>query len=341
MDHERQSLRIGAAAIACALVIRLLAGGILQPVAAAITNPDVASFLVYLESGRIVRTAPYAAVNTPEPESHAPETTIPSSAPIPTAPEFTAADLDLIRMRSYCSYEPDLEALLTAPLEWDLHTDAPAVLILHTHTTESYTPTKNSQYEESSEFRTLDEEYNMLAIGDAVARALEEGGISVIHDRALHDYPSYNGSYEDARQAIEDYLTRYPSIRMVLDLHRDAVEVNGGQLDTSATVDGRESAQIMLVQGCDAGGLVFPGWQDNMALALKLHAQLERDNPGLTRPISFRSQRFNLDETSGSLLIEVGAAGNTLDEALVAADALSKGILALAQGANLTTDSTN
>ena len=95
----------------------------------------------------------------------------------------------------------------------------------------------------------------------------------------------------------------------------------------------------MLVVGSDAGGLSHPHWQENMALAVKLHAQLEKNCPGICRPISFRSQCFNQDLSPGALLVEVGAAGNTRAEALLATEQLAQGILALAHG-TVTSDST-
>ena len=166
-------------------------------------------------------------------------------------------------------------------------------------------------------------------------------GIGVIHHRDLHDYPSYNGSYANARQSIEAILEDNPDIALILDLHRDAAATDYGQMDTSATVNGQESAQLMLVVGTDDGGLDHPHWQENLSLALKLQVQLEKLYPGLCRPLNLCAERFNGDESPGALLIEVGAAGNTRPEALLAADALADGIIALAQGANLTTDSTN
>ena len=77
-----------------------------------------------------------------------------------------------------------------------------------------------------------------------------------------------------------------------------------------------------------------------MALAAKLHAQLEKRFPGICRPISFRTERFNQDLSAGALLIEVGAAGDTLEEALVAVGALAEGIADLALG-TITADSTS
>jgi stage II sporulation protein P len=104
---------------------------------------------------------------------------------------------------------------------------------------------------------------------------------------------------------------------------------------TSATVGGQHSAQLMMVVGTDAGGNLHPNWQENLSLALKLTVLLEQENPGICRPINLRSERFNMDLTHGSLLVEVGAAGNTREEALIAANALAQAVLALSQGANL------
>ena len=228
-----------------------------------------------------------------------------------------------------------LEELLVQPLDWDLHSGAPTVLILHTHATESYTKAKGEVYKETSAFRTLDEEYNMVSVGDRVAKLLEAGGITVIHDRQLHDYPSYNGSYNHARKSMAEILKKYPTIRLVLDLHRDASGDNYNQMRTEAEVNGKASAQLMLVIGTDASGLKHPQWEENLALGLKLHSQLERIAPGICRYVNLRGQRFNQDLSPGALLVEVGAAGNSHEEALIAAEVLAQGILDLANGTSV------
>ena len=143
---------------------------------------------------------------------------------------------------------------------------------------------------------------------------------------------SFNDSYSAARETIQKHLTEHPSIQMVLDIHRDASDGTGGQLTTAGTVGGQKSAQLMMVVGTDAAGNRHPNWQENLSLGLKLTALLEQTDPGLTRPVNLRSQRFNMDLTAGSLLVEVGAAGNSHTEAIIAAGALGRAILALAQG---------
>ena len=330
MDNHQRSLRFGAALIAAALCFRLVSPGLLRSVAEFLSQPHIASFLIYLETGRIVRFS----------QSADPEVPFALESPMPDfarweKPLFTAADADAVAIKYNCSRRPDLEELIIRPLNWDLTQDAPTVLILHTHTTESYTKSSGETYQETSAFRTLDENYNMISIGDRVAELLEAAGIRVLHDRELHDYPSYNGSYNHARAAVKDYLEEHPSIRLVLDLHRDASGDNRNQMQTHALADGEESAQLMLVVGSDASGLSHPAWEENLALALKLHTQLERISPGITRYVNLRGQRFNQDLSPGMLLVEVGAAGDTHTKALNAAEVLARGIIALAKGCDV------
>jgi stage II sporulation protein P len=246
-------------------------------------------------------------------------------------PAFLPEDAEAVAVYNQSGLKPDLSGLIGKPLDWDLTLQEPTVLIIHTHATESYTK-HGENYTESSDFRTLDEHYNMISIGDRVAEILSSHGISVLHDRDLHDYPSYNGSYASSREAIAEYLQRYPDIQLVLDLHRDASGDLNNQFRPVVQVDGQATAQMMLVMGTDASGQSHPNWQKNLSLGLKLHVTLEQQAPGIMRPLCLRSQRFNQDMTAGSLLIEMGAAGNSHPEALRAAEQLAYAIVTLAQG---------
>lgn len=352
MNHQQRSLRAGASVILCALLLRLGAMGFFQPVAEFLAKPNIAAFLIYLETGRVVRFSPstpvlevfeyespvpdFALETVPEPTAaptEEPEPPQPQTEPAATVPSFCGADGETVEFKYGCAIYPDRAALITKPLQWDLTGEAPTVLILHTHTTESYTKAAGEEYEESAAFRTLDEAYNMISVGDHLASLLEAGGITVLHDRALHDYPSYNGSYSNSRKSMTQYLKENPSIQLVLDLHRDASADLNNQMRTEATVDGKASAQIMLVVGTNASGLKHPHWEDNLALALKLQVQLERVAPGICRKLNLRAQRFNQDQHPGALLVEMGAAGNSRAEALVAAEVLAQAILDLAHGA--------
>ena len=322
MKQQSRARRVGITAIMCALVLRLWSEGYGEKLLNLLTSPQAAAFYIYLETGRDVRFSPSLPAFSPDFMESPPAATLPPTEP--TLPSFSDADgLELY----YASTEdPDIPALLAQPLRWNLRGEEPTVLIVHTHTTESYTRV-DEPYTESAAWRTADEDYNMVAIGEIVKHILEENGIPVIHDRELHDYPSYNGSYTRTRRVIQDYVNQYPSIQLVLDLHRDAAGEGSNQMRTSATVDGEPSAQLMLVMGTN-----YDSYPENLSLALKLHAQLEQQCPGITRPLQLRAARFNQDLCPGSLLVEVGAAGNTHPEARRAAEQLAEAIVALADG---------
>ena len=322
MKQLSRARRVGLTAIACALLLRLWSEGYGEKLIDLVTGPDAAAFFIYLETGRDVRFSPSLPAFSPDFMESPPAATLPETEP--TLPVFSDADgLELY----YASTEnPDIPALLSQPLHWNLRGEEPTVLIIHTHTTESYTRV-DEQYKETAAWRTTDEGYNMVSIGEIVRQILEENGIPVIHDRELHDYPSYNGSYTRTRKVIKDYVNQYSSIQLILDLHRDAAGDGKNQMRTSATVDGEPSAQLMLVMGTN-----YDTYPENLSLALKVHAQLEAQCPGITRPLQLRAARFNQDLCPGSLLVEVGAAGNTHPEAHRAAQQLAKAIVALAEG---------
>ena len=328
MDMEKKVLRISAAAIGFALLLRLFSGGLFGWAVQGLSAPETASWLLFFGTGRLVRTFPLQAPQVALP----PET----QPPAPAAPAvFTQEDAALVEVVNYCGYSLDIGQMLTQPLSWDLTGPEPTVLILQTHATESYTKSTGERYTETSAFRTLDENYNMISVGDHLTQLLEAAGVGVLHDRTLHDYPSYSGSYNHARKSIAAYLEENPSIRLVLDLHRDASGDNDNQMRTRAEVDGRPSAQIMLVVGTSGSGLKHPDWERNLALGLKLHTQLERTAPGITRYVNLRAQRFNQDMSPGCLIVEIGAAGNTHAEALVATEVLAQAILSLSKGSSV------
>jgi len=197
--------------------------------------------------------------------------------------------------------------------------DEPQVLILHTHGSEAYTPADPSGVVWSGNHRTTDHRYNVVLVGDAMAETLGNAGISVLHDRTLYDYPSYSEAYDRALDAIEAHLERYPSIRFVLDIHRDAVEDGqGNQYKVVSSAEGRgTAAQLTLVVGSDGSGLTHPDWMENLRLAAALQESLLADYPTLMRPLLLRNSRYNQHATTGSLLVEVGAAGNSPEEALL------------------------
>ncbi len=323
MNWEKWCLRIGAGAVIFALAVRIFSGGVAQAVVTTFANPNTAAALLFLETGRILRPAP-----TEDLTEEAISSTV--SAKEKAVAVFAPEDAQLVQVHSICGYDTDLTGWLATPLSWELKKEEPTVLIVHSHGTESYDKTEN--YDEYTAYRTRDNRYNVVSIGEEIKKVLQAGGISVIHDTTRHDDPSYSKAYANARKSIQDYLEKYPSIQMVLDIHRDSVEnKNGKQVHLTAKSGSETTAQLMMVVGTDVN-LKHPSWPENMALAVKLHAQLEKNTPGICRPISFRKQRFNQDLSGGALIVEIGSAGNTRQEALLAGRLLAEGILDLAYG---------
>ena len=174
-------------------------------------------------------------------------------------------------IRNNTDYTIDVTEFLSIGPQTVLPSDAPQILIMHTHGSEAYTPAGLDRYEESDERRTEDIEYNMIRIGTELKKLLEEQGLNVIHDTRIHDYPSYTGSYSRAEQAIKEVLDQNPSIEIVLDIHRDALDSNGIIYKTMADESGVCASQIMFLCGTDASGLEHKNWQKNL-----LHPPEER-----------------------------------------------------------------
>ena len=162
----------------------------------------------------------------------------------------------------------------------------------------------------------------MIKIGETVAEKLNNAGIKTLHDKTLHDYPNYTGSYSRAAETITSYLKKYPSIKVVLDLHRDAVTAdNGDKVKLVTKINGKNAAQVMLVMGSQSGSVTnFPKWRENLKLAVRLQQKLEQKYPTLARPLTLNSKNYNESLTTGSLLLEFGTDVNTLDEAIYSAE---------------------
>ena len=226
-----------------------------------------------------------------------------------------------ILIRNDTNFSIDINEMLKAPLRFDMKGEDPKVLIVHTHATESYTPEGENIYRAEQSDRSMDGDKNMIRVGNAMAEVFEKNGISVIHDTTLHDHPNFNGSYENSRKTVESYLAKYPSICIVLDVHRDAfVYDDGSKAKFVTTVDGKAAAQLMFVVGTDAGGLTHPDWRENMKFALKLQNHISKKHPTLMRGVNLRTERFNGHTTYGSVIIEVGSSGNTVKEAVAGAE---------------------
>ena len=314
---QKNALRCGAFMIAGAILLRLTIG-VWEP--ALETNQKVTAnqVLLFLQTGRVVYDQPSLTYTTPQPE--------PEPEPLVTKAVFSESDQALIQLRNTSDKSANVSAALLQTLQWDLCTQQPTVLIIHSHGSESYQNTE--AYTESASYRTQDTAYNMISIGELLAQELEQAGIGVIHDKTMYDVPSYNDAYVRARTAIEQHLAENPSICMVLDLHRDAAEdSSGNQIGYTVEAPEGTAAQLMLVLGTN-----HENWQENLSLATKLQVQLEKLVPGICRPVNVRAQRYNQDLCAGTVLVEVGAAGNTRQEALLAASYLAQAVISLAAG---------
>lgn len=198
----------------------------------------------------------------------------------------------------------------------NLDADEPQVLIVHTHTTEDYEPTARGFYDENFPTRTLDGAQNVTAVGEALAQALAERGVSVLHDGTVHDSPVYTGAYDRSEATIRAALEEYPSIKVVIDLHRDAMEnSDGARIAPVTEINGRNAAQFMIIAGCDNGMFNMPDYMENFKFACLIQNTAQRLYPELARPVLFDYRNYNQHITTGSLLIEVGSHANSLDEA--------------------------
>lgn len=206
-------------------------------------------------------------------------------------------------------------------------TDAPQVLIVHTHATEAFEEFDNIFYDTRNNWRSTDNTKNMVRVGQELAAMLEQEGITVLHDDTQHDNPSYNGSYQRSAKTVEQYLKEYPSIKVVFDLHRDAIQREANlTVKPAVVIDGKKAAQLMIIVGCDDGTMDMPKWKSNLRFAAALQNAIEEDFPQLTRPIFFCYRRYNMHLSTGALLLEVGASANTLEEAVTTAQLIAKPI---------------
>ena len=253
------------------------------------------------------------------PETTAAPSDIVAQTLLPTSPEGydVAGGLYLYNRTSL---DVDLAAAAAATVPITLPEEGPQILIVHTHGSEAYTPDGADVYTPSdNNTRTLDTNYNMVRVGTEMEKVFTEMGLGVVHDTTLYDYPQYNGAYDRSAQAVKAYLEQYPTIRIVLDVHRDAlIGEDGTVYKAVTTVDGTSTAQVMLVLGSSEGG-EHPNWMQNLTLACKIQNGMNTLYPTLARPMTMRSSRYNQQLCSGSLLVEVGTHGNTLQEALAGA----------------------
>ena len=239
---------------------------------------------------------------------------------------------DGVYLKNNTSLDISIKEFLSGKIKFSIKkNDEPQVLILHTHATETFMEKDAEYYTEEFSSRSRDNTKNMIAVGEIVAKKLNNAGIKTIHSKTLHDYPSYTASYSRAAQTICDYIKKYPSIKVVLDLHRDAVSRdNGDKVKLVTEIDGKKAAQVMLVMGSQSGSVTnFPKWKENMKLAVRLQQIMEKNYPTLARPLMLMSKNYNESLTTGSLLLEFGTDVNSLDEVFYSAEMVGNSLVKL------------
>lgn len=243
-----------------------------------------------------------------------------------------------VSIYNHTDYTLDIDALLAAAPELSNGGDGPKIFIYHSHATEAYTQDGADLYEESDSYRTLNTQQNMVRIGEEMKAVFEAAGIEVIHDTTLYDYPSYNEAYKRSVEGVAAALEEYPSLVLLMDVHRDALVASDGTIykTQAGTVD--DCAQVMMVMGSDATGQTHPNWKVNLALAVEIQKTVADQWGALARPTVLRTSRFNQHLSTGMILVEVGTHGNTLQEAITAARLYAGTVAELMTGEELPKD---
>lgn len=207
-------------------------------------------------------------------------------------------------------------------LKPDIEVNNKNIMIFHTHTCESYTPTETFNYQQTGTYRTTDLNYNVVRVGTELTNQLLSYNYNVVHDKTYHDYPAYNGSYDRSLNTVRNLLLTNKDTDVIFDIHRDAI----ADYSYAPTVKiGEEyAAQLMFVIGTDGGGLEHANWNQNLKFAVKIQEKANELYPGLFKPIVLRNSRYNQHLSKAAGIIEVGATGNTMEQCLASMKYLAK-----------------
>jgi stage II sporulation protein P len=239
-------------------------------------------------------------------------------------PEGGVVSYKNISIQNQTKYKIDINKLMSEPLNIKFAKSGPEVLIYHTHTTESYLTDISQINKTNVANRSIQCKNGVVTVGDQLAQYLRNlYDIGVIHNGTINDYPDFNSSYFNGLETVNKILKGNSSVRVVIDLHRDGLGGNK-KLRVVKKINGRDAAQIMFVIGTDASGLNHPNWKENLKFAIKLQEKLNKECPGLAKPIYLSSNRYNQHVTNGAMIIEVGGDGNLVGEALESTKYLAK-----------------
>ena len=204
----------------------------------------------------------------------------------------------------------------------DVKINTKTILIYHTHSCESYTPTEKYSYKKTGNFRTTDKDRSVIRVGTELEAYMKQYGYKVIHDTSLYDYPAYNGSYSRSYTGVSKLLDKNKGTEVLFDLHRDAIA--DSSYAPTVKIGDEYAAQIMFVIGSNGSGAQHDNWTKNLKFAIKIQEKANELYPGLFKPIVLRNSRYNQHLANGASIIEVGATGNTLEQCLTSMKFFSK-----------------
>ncbi len=206
----------------------------------------------------------------------------------------------------------------------------PLVLVYHTHTSESYFPAMREAGEGGEKPYSRNPRLNVVRVGEELVRSLEAEGIPALHLRVEFDRQGLTGAYVESERGVREMLSRYPTIRYLVDVHRNSAS----RKETVVEVGGKRVARVMFVVGRGSPELPNPHWKENEAFGRRLAELLEARASQMVRYVRsggggwtyVRSSRFNQHLSPRAILVEVGGPENTLDEALEAARLLGEAL---------------
>ncbi len=227
-----------------------------------------------------------------------------------------------INIKNETGFKIDIKKLLNEPLKLAPNKIGPKIFIYHTHTTECFLKSADEIGKSNTPSRTTNNKYNVVRVGDALINNLKKYNIGVLHNTTIHD-ADYNSSYVKSLNTLTGYVDKYPSLKMAIDLHRDAA--GDGKLRAVKKINGKNVAEIMFVIGTDAK-LSNPRWKENLKLAIKVQARLNEICPGIAKPIYVSKNRYNQHLMNGSVIVEIGGDGNVIDECVRSTSYLAEAI---------------
>lgn len=182
----------------------------------------------------------------------------------------------------------------------------PLVAIYHTHTAESYLPWAGVTHAQGGK------RGNIVDVGKMLAKGLEDQKIKVVHSLSIHDYPTFRESYRRSYVTASSLVEKYPSLKLIIDLHRDA----GVKEKSTINIQGKSVARILIDIGTDRLGLPHPHWRENLSLGQAVEKKMNQMYPGLCRGIVLSEARYNQHVSPRAILLEIGDERSTKEEAL-------------------------